>query len=249
MKERLICRSENYDVKKLLIITLAVVLVGFIVLAGCTYWDLMKPLVEKFDNHKARMVNDPVWEYLHSSGACDVEIYDEKVNDYVCGRTICSNGFEYAWAWRKEAFWVELRPLVIATPLCMVLCVFVYLWLKSYEIVISDKRIYGKVGFGKRVDLPNDSISAIATIPLLKGITVSTSSGRISFLLIKNANEIYNVMNSILIERQQNGSSPKPSLPVAQSVAEELKTYKELMDSGVITQEEFDAKRNQLLGL
>ena len=129
----------------------------------------------------------------------------------------------------------------------MVLCVFVYLWLKSYEIVISDKRIYGKVGFGKRVDLPNDSISAIATIPLLKGITVSTSSGRISFLLIKNANEIYNVMNSILIERQQNGSSPKPSLPVAQSVAEELKTYKELMDSGVITQEEFDAKKKELL--
>ena len=131
----------------------------------------------------------------------------------------------------------------------MVLCVFVYLWLKSYEIVISDKRIYGKVGFGKRVDLPNDSISAIATILLLKVITVSTSSGRISFLLIKNANEIYNVMNSILIERQQNGSSPKPSLPVAQSVAEELKTYKELMDSGVITQEEFDAKKKQLLGL
>lgn len=47
--------------------------------------------------------------------------------------------------------------------------------------------------------------------------------------------------------------------PVAQSAAkkssaalgtaEELKTYKELLDSGVITQEEFDAKKNQLLGL
>ena len=31
--------------------------------------------------------------------------------------------------------------------------------------------------------------------------------------------------------------------------AEELKTYKELLDSGVITQEEFDAKKKQLLGL
>ena len=31
--------------------------------------------------------------------------------------------------------------------------------------------------------------------------------------------------------------------------AEELKTYKELLDSGVITQEEFDAKKRQLLGL
>lgn len=31
--------------------------------------------------------------------------------------------------------------------------------------------------------------------------------------------------------------------------AEELKNYKELLDNGVITQEEFDAKKTQLLGL
>ena len=32
-------------------------------------------------------------------------------------------------------------------------------------------------------------------------------------------------------------------------IADELKKYKELLDSGVITQEEFDAKKKQLLGL
>lgn len=31
--------------------------------------------------------------------------------------------------------------------------------------------------------------------------------------------------------------------------AEQLKEFKELLDSGVITQEEFDAKKKQLLGL
>ena len=35
----------------------------------------------------------------------------------------------------------------------------------------------------------------------------------------------------------------------AASSADELKKYKELLDSGVITQEEFDAKKKQLLGL
>ena len=34
-----------------------------------------------------------------------------------------------------------------------------------------------------------------------------------------------------------------------QSNADELKKYKELLDSGVITQEEFDAKKKQILGL
>ena len=31
--------------------------------------------------------------------------------------------------------------------------------------------------------------------------------------------------------------------------AEELKAYKELLDSGASTQEEFDAKKRQILGL
>ncbi len=33
------------------------------------------------------------------------------------------------------------------------------------------------------------------------------------------------------------------------SAADELKKFKELMDAGVISQEEFDAKKKQLLGL
>ena len=33
------------------------------------------------------------------------------------------------------------------------------------------------------------------------------------------------------------------------SVADEIKKFKELLDSGIITQEEFDAKKKQLLGL
>ena len=33
------------------------------------------------------------------------------------------------------------------------------------------------------------------------------------------------------------------------SAAEELKAYKELLDSGASTQEEFDAKKRQILGL
>ena len=37
--------------------------------------------------------------------------------------------------------------------------------------------------------------------------------------------------------------------PAAVSSADELKKFRELLDSGIITQEEFDAKKKQLLGL
>lgn len=126
----------------------------------------------------------------------------------------------------------------------------IYLWLRSYELTITDKRVYGKVAFGKRVDLPVDSVSATATIGLFKGVSVSTSSGKISFLAIKNANEIYEVINNLLVDRQKEKTQNTGTTIVQNSdEADKLKKYKDLLDSGVITPEEFDAKKKQLLGL
>ncbi|MBQ4128559.1 MAG: SHOCT domain-containing protein [Ruminococcus sp.] len=126
----------------------------------------------------------------------------------------------------------------------------IYLWLNSYELTITDKRVYGKVAFGKRVDLPVDSVSATSTISLFKGVSVSTSSGKISFLAIKNANEIYGVINNLLVDRQKEKAQSAGTTIVQNSdEADKLKKYKELLDTGVITQEEFDAKKKQLLGL
>ena len=48
----------------------------------------------------------------------------------------------------------------------------------------------------------------------------------------------------VQMENQKNSTQS-----VAISSADELKKYKELLDSGVISQEEFDAKKKQLLGL
>ncbi len=129
-----------------------------------------------------------------------------------------------------------------------VISLFIWVWLKSYSLVVTNKRIYGYVAFSKRVDLPLDMISAVSAT-WLKGIGISTSSGRIFFMLIKNQSEVHKCISDLLIQRQTN-SNP---LPVQQATpmhsAEELKKYKELLDSGVITQAEFDAKKKQLLGL
>lgn len=81
-------------------------------------------------------------------------------------------------------------------------------------------------------------------------MSVSTASGSIRFLLIKNADAVYDVINKLLIERQQENarSVPVAAAPV-KDAAEEIKKFKELLDMGIITQDEFDAKKKQLLGL
>ena len=128
----------------------------------------------------------------------------------------------------------------------------IYLWLRSYELTVTNRRVYGTVAWGKRVDLPIDSVSATATASKVKGITVSTGSGKISFLAIKNANNIYQVINHLLIERQRsqaNATTTVVATTLPSDEVDQLKKYKGLLDDGVITQEEFDAKKKQLLDL
>ena len=118
-------------------------------------------------------------------------------------------------------------------------------------IIVSDKRVYGVTTFGKRVDLPFDSISAVG-ISAFHGIAIGTSSGRIMFKGIGNRDEIHDAISKLLVERQNKEkivatTTIKQEIP--QSNADELKKYKELLEIGVISQEEFDAKKKQLLGL
>lgn len=55
-------------------------------------------------------------------------------------------------------------------------------------------------------------------------------------------------LNEIVGGKESASPAPAPSAPV-QDVTEQLKKYKELLDAGIITQEEFDAKKKQLLDL
>ena len=141
--------------------------------------------------------------------------------------------------------------LVTALLFIPVLIVAFILWLISKnQLVVTDKRISGKAAFGKQVDLPVDSVSSVATLKLIKGLAIYTASGKVSFWAISNRDAIYKVISDLVIARQSKAAAPAV---VQQSAigdyTEELKKIKELLDMGVISQEEFDAKKKQILGL
>ena len=127
--------------------------------------------------------------------------------------------------------------------LTIVIGVFIFA-LNSCSMVITDKRVYGKATFGHQVDLPLDMISAASTGPF-KSVGVSTASGRISFWLLENKNELYSAITNLLLERQKG----KTIVTETSDTVEEIKKFKELLDSGIITQEEFNKKKQQLLSL
>jgi hypothetical protein len=133
--------------------------------------------------------------------------------------------------------------------LSAIIAVVVNLIYSKIELTVTDKRVYGKATFGKRVDLPLDSINAVGT-SAFNGVSVTTSSGAIKFGLIKNRDEIHKEISDLLISRQ---GKPEATTTIKQEIqqsnADELKKYKDLLDAGIISQEEFNAKKAQLLGL
>lgn len=145
-----------------------------------------------------------------------------------------------------------LLPYLIAVAIFAGFAIVGYLVNTSFskvQLTITDKRVYGSTFWGKRVDLPLDSVSAVGT-GIFKTIAIATSSGRVAFSGVLNLEEMHAAISKLLIERQAKpvaATTIKQEIP--QSNADELKKYKDLLDSGVISQEEFDAKKKQLLGL
>lgn len=161
----------------------------------------------------------------------------------VLGIVLCVLAATIGW-WGGD---MAIILLYSGGALSVLIAIILILSVVKCQIHVTDKRIYGTAAFGKRVDLPLDSVSAVGT-SFFKGISVATSSGRISFSMIKNRNEIHKIVSDLLVERQSKAATPAPA-KVESSNADELKKYKDLLDSGVITQEEFDVKKKQLLGL
>lgn len=137
--------------------------------------------------------------------------------------------------------------LVYGGVLCILVSLFMNWLMSGKEMIITSNRVIGRASFGKRVDLPISQISAVA-LSNFDRIMVATSSGKIHFWLLENRADVYDALNSIIgkvqVEAARNNTSAAST-----SNAEELQKYKELLDNGVITQEEFDAKKKQLLGL
>lgn len=116
----------------------------------------------------------------------------------------------------------------------------------TFYLIVTEGKVSGKTLFGKTVDLPISQISAIGT-GILKRVSIATSSGSIHFYGLVNQQEIYKCISDLLIKRQEETKVQTNS--TSNSNTDELIKLNDLLKQGIITQEEFDAKKKQLLGL
>ena len=116
------------------------------------------------------------------------------------------------------------------------------------EITVTNEAIFGKLPHGKAVHIPLNQITAINRSSF-NGVSI-TSIGNVSnFHCIENREEVMKAISYLLANPQQSSAQHAQSASANGSEAEQLKRLKDLLDSGVLTQEEFDAKKKQILGL
>lgn len=235
MEENVIIKSKRYNPKKLM---LALIIIGSLVLLVASIY-----YGNEYSDYKKRLAS----YYAHEhTWKCHYQlIFNGKGYGY-SEELRC--GYNYKptfWRQREDFIYQGVIPFVSVILLAFILKFL----LSSYEMVVTDKRIYGKIVFGRRVDLPIDSISATGTLRILKGVSASTSSGRIKFLFIKNADQIYKEISNLLLSRQNKEATAIANSENRTYASDNLIKLKELLDKGIITQEEFEAKKKQFLSL
>ncbi|MBQ4057332.1 MAG: SHOCT domain-containing protein [Lachnospiraceae bacterium] len=135
-------------------------------------------------------------------------------------------------------------------PLTLIsILAFVYSFKSS--IVVTDKRVYGVSTFGRRVDIPIQAISS-AENGMIGCINIVAFSKKISFVALENNNEVCKVIWDLISEKDKQSNNKivdviqedKNGLDI-----DDLRKYKSLLDDGIISQEEFEVKKQQILRL
>ena len=200
MEEKILIKSYHVNVKKLFKIFLIIGIALSIILAAISTIALVEDYnyqLAKFEELTSEPIYQsykPTYDRHQEAGAC-----------YVGRSTICPSCKAVEATLSQEPVFnasgliFSIIPLVALLLLWVIICIINL----SYDLTVTDKRIYAKALWIKHISLPLDLLSATSSLNLFGGISVSTASGRIVFLFISNAIDIYNTINNLLIERQK----------------------------------------------
>lgn len=143
----------------------------------------------------------------------------------------------------NNAIWLEA---IVVLVVFVVLACLIFAFYFNQGLTITRSGITGKAVFGKTVELDFCQITSVKK-SFLNGVLITTTGqDKIKFRLIKNQSELIEIIHKNISNVPLSSGSEKPS---NENSADQLMQLKELLDSGIISQEEFDAKKKQLLGL
>lgn len=183
-----------------------------------------------------------------------INIFDETLAYYHTSK--------YSDYWREYSLWDTASSVIFLIHFSIMLLIIVFLLLSSRQakkcnLSLTSNGISGmKKGLtgSKSVELPFENITSIAvqnglTDKIFGGETVAIASatGFIRFKCIQNASAFVNTtLEELKKFKTQTAQNPAPA-PAQTDDADKLLKLKTLLDSGVLTPEEYEEKRKELV--
>lgn len=155
-----------------------------------------------------------------------------------------------------DSFWTSLFlwGSFFSLPVSVLPHILLHKFYYRQSITVTNQRVKCTSGFKDEMNIPIAAISSVAVNSgIFKSIGLTCAGNRYSIGFIENCKEIYNVINGLVNEnRNEKIPSAQPTDDVKVSnanITDEIRKYKQLCDDGIITKEEFEAKKKQLLNL
>lgn len=240
MYEKVLVKGNNYNLKYIRWLTVVFALL----LSVAVYIGYYVAYLSKYEDMDSFSYKETI---IDDDGTKSVWIHNVSAS-YMAKMDIFNNESELEkYTYLEDTGYSDLSLFMLILPwiLCAVVLGFLFVN-RNTTLTVTDKRIHGKLMFSKPFDLPLQSVVSVNTC-LLKGVTVTSTAGKTHFFLVRNNKEVQTVISKLLEEKR-----PKASVAVssaATDVVSELRKYKALLDDGIITAEEFNAKKKQLLEL
>lgn len=134
--------------------------------------------------------------------------------------------------------------MLIFNILAIIIYVVLKLFTERCEITVNKSSVYGTLARGKKIEIPLNQITAMHKCPF-SGISLTALSGVYKFYLIENRESVIKELSHLLASPNSEHAEHQESTET--QVIEQLIKLKELVDAGVLTQEEFDEKKRKLL--
>ena len=147
---------------------------------------------------------------------------------------------------RLQSINKDLLEIIIQFSIIIAVMIFVYMLFGKMSIQLFKEHVRVIGFFGWKYDIPIHLIDDVK-IGALKGIKIYTKQEVIKLIcipnsiLLKNIIEILKQINPTLNRSKQQNT--------IQLDADMIEKYKKLLDMGAITEEEYNLKKKQILGL